>query len=539
MDRDELHDLVMLLKNEIKAGTVKLSSKETVAALNQVRLAEDGKVDPSTVDASVRACALAAAASKPRREMEQMSLRDVQGKYFDMLDDMFGKLFSEMKRHDLNPQQIADAVSSNEAMVTAFNADLPAFADGIRAFWETFGPVVEAHLRDLGSLKSVFGGDIFPSYTSNIACSVGLYMDTIVLPDPLLSLTTIARSMSGKNRFLYVTKHALNALGYRELALADLKPPIVVIAPNHWGLEDSYNAAMTVAGEADTLLHASRMFGRSFSTVAELLTFLNQFADAGKLISHLADPSRLLFDSEWVGTLSQQFERYTREMMPTAGVADIVFAGVLGRMIMANDILLRSSRFGGSPLIDAPTSWQFLQWKYEYDSSGVSAEKRDVLISKELGSSMLGGIPPETLIELRQNGASAELRELIGKGIGEINSASDATISTVGDAVIANVDKAFSEHDRQLRELSSSRKKFYGVDVGRYLVNSGFAIASAVTQSPALAAVGAISQMAGTPSPAEMWKRYQELRVSEEHLRRSPVGTMFRHLKHKFGFSSK
>jgi hypothetical protein len=545
MERDELHELVLFLKEEIEAGRAKPVDEYTIAALSRVRLADDGKVDARTVDGSVRAFALAIAGAKALREMKKMPLRDVQSKYFDILELSFGNLFSQMTQYGISPQMMADYVASKDELVNAFRADLPDFASGIREFWETFGPVVETHLQDLDCMKSVFGGDIFPSYTSNIACSVGLYMDTIVLPDPLLRLLTLESMMKPNELFRYVVKHALNALGYRELALAEVEPPIVVIAPDHWGLDRSYGAAMGVAGEADALAHASRMFGRAFSTVSELLQFLKQFSDANQLVSGLADPSRLLFDVEWSGTPIEQIERYAGEFQSRSpapeDIGGAVFAAISGRMIMTNDALLRSSRYGGSPLIDAPTSWQYLQWKYEYDSTdanGRPENKRNVLISKALESRMLSGIPPGTLIELRRNGAETKLREVIGRGIRQMDSASDAALSDVAAAVIANIDCAFSEHDQHLRAISSSQKKFFGLDVGRYVIVSGTAIASAVTQSPAIAVLSALAATAGTPSPPDLWERYRALRAAMVDLRRSPIGIMFGHLKHKFGFSS-
>jgi hypothetical protein len=212
-------------------------------------------------------------------------------------------------------------------------------------------------------------------------------------------------------------------------------------------------------------------------------------------------------------------------------------------MMMANDTLLRSSWCGGSPLIDAPVSWKYLQWKYEYDAiMGHEVERKsDVLISKALGSSLLSGLPPETMIELRRNGAATELRALIGKGIGEINSASDADVSVVADAVIANVDAAFSEHNKQLHALSHSQLKFYGKDVGRYVINGGLLLTSMLNKNPALGAlsvlVGISQQFLGNPSPDDLMKRYKELRSKSTDLKRSPVGSMFQHLKGKFGFS--
>ena len=206
---------------------------------------------------------------------------------------------------------------------------------------------------------------------------------------------------------------------------------------------------------------------------------------------------------------------------------------------MTNKALLGSSLCGGSPLIDAPASWKYLQWKYEYDAmAGHETERKsEVLISKALSSSMLSGLPSETMIELRKNGAVAELREIIGSGIGEINSASDADVSMVADTVIANVDTAFSEHQKQLEALSYSQRKFYNLDVGRYVINGALGVTSLLTGNRALEALVVISQLAGTPMPEDLIKRYQQLRSESSALRRSPVGAMFRHLKGRFGFS--
>lgn len=158
MELDELHDMVMFLKEELTAGRIKVSSKFTVDALARVRFGCDGKVDPSTVDGSVRALGHAALGAKYHREVREMPLRDVQSRYFDILDGSFGEIFEKAKRKGATPQRVADAISYDESMLSAFNADVFEFAAGLAEFWEVHGPTVEAHLSDLKSLKSVFGG---------------------------------------------------------------------------------------------------------------------------------------------------------------------------------------------------------------------------------------------------------------------------------------------------------------------------------------------------------------------------------------------
>jgi hypothetical protein len=107
MDRDELTDLMVLLQEEVKAGRLEIRSPDTLRAFAAVRFDHEGKVDPSTVSSYVRAAALAAAAGRTRRIREQTSLREVQQRYFDLLDHFFGGPFSEMRRHRLDPQTVA------------------------------------------------------------------------------------------------------------------------------------------------------------------------------------------------------------------------------------------------------------------------------------------------------------------------------------------------------------------------------------------------------------------------------------------------
>jgi hypothetical protein len=84
---------------------------------------------------NVRATALAFAGAKTLRAMRKIPLRDVQAEYFTILDEYFGKPFSEMKKYGLNPGQIAKHVASQDVVVNAFEADLEAFASGMREFW--------------------------------------------------------------------------------------------------------------------------------------------------------------------------------------------------------------------------------------------------------------------------------------------------------------------------------------------------------------------------------------------------------------------
>jgi hypothetical protein len=541
----------MILKEELEAGRVKFARDlRVVDALGKVRYAPDGKVDPETVDPSVRALANAVAYFRYREELKQIPLLDVQRAYFDFLEHFFSRPFSEMKRHKASPHEIAKDMASTGSLVKAFASEAEEFGAAITDFWHSAGPVVHAHLEDLRCLKSVYGGDISPSYTANIACSVGLYVDTIVLPDPLLRIARFPfRHMRPERTVYYTAKHALNVLGYKELALAGVEPPIVVIAPDHSALDEWAMEYLAVGSEADVVEHCSRLFGRTFADAEQLASFLGQLTTAEQVLPRLADPSRLLFDVEWSEPLDQQMGRFIDETLSDLGVqiggrhiGEALRLALTGRMMQINDLLFESSQYRGTPLMDAPTSWQYLLWKYEYDrdrGKQLLPEMGDVLVSQALraqGQEELGlisGLPPKALIDLRREGALVELRDILRSGIAEIDLASPSALSQVTETVAANISAAFSEHKRQLAALSASRRRFFGVQVTPWITVGGISIAAASAGNIPLSILAASVGMLGVPSARDLWKHGKDLLSKSQELKRSPTGILFRHLGDK------
>lgn len=550
MDRDDLHDLVMSLNEKLKGAKLVLHDPALLRELSMIRLADDGKIDAASVGSHVRAAARASAGADAYRAMKQISLQEVQTRYFEILDDNFGSIFSEMKRRGLDPQQLARVMAGQDRVVNAFMSDLQEFTAGLAEFWDIHGPIVELHLREQRTLKTIFGGDVFPSYTNNIACSVGLYADTIVLPDPLHSLTTYAESLPPKELFRLALKHALNALSYRELALAPLDVPIVVFAPDYLS-DKTYRSVLESAAEADMLQHCSTIFGAHFASQAELDAFLKPLPDCDSILKLAIDPGRILFDVESTETLSTQFANYARDFLKNDSDASrpgIVLRHMLyGRLLVVNDAVLRSNRFGGNPLIDAPTSWRYFQWKNEYREKSILADadaRRDALIAKSISLDgrehrMLNGIPTESLIELRKNGALAELREIICRGVSDVESTSESDLTAVGNHVIGNIDAALDDHAKQLERLASERRKFYGFDVSRWMGSSALSIASLLFPhyKSQIEDVKKAVDLLEPPPLKEILNRHKELKSDSSRLKLSPAGIMFRHLKKNFGFS--
>src|SRR5208337_1703513 len=133
-------------------------------------------------------------------------IRGIQAEYFDIVDLFFGKPFSEMRRNNVSAIAVAQQLVSTERLVEAFRDEGEKFAEGIREFWKDVGPDVDAYVEKLNALKGFFGGDVAPLYSKNIATSVGLYLDTVLIPDPLLKLGDFAGQADPKELLFLTAK---------------------------------------------------------------------------------------------------------------------------------------------------------------------------------------------------------------------------------------------------------------------------------------------------------------------------------------------
>ena len=534
-----------ILKQQFEADKIRINQGlQVIESLKNVRYAKDGTVDLSTVDGLVRSMALAVESMHDREEMKKTkSLAEIQVMYFEFLEKNFGDFFEAMGERQLGPHDVAMSVSRNREVVANLVSSLPGFLDAIEQFWQALGEVAHAHVEDMSeALKGVFGGDLFPSSAENIASKCGLYTDTLILPDPFLRSKHVFEHVNDEKKAYYLVKHGLNLLQYQTLACADLNPPVVAILPDFSTVDKSEQEWFHSLGKEDTVLHAAHLFGRNFSSFDELLDFSSSLGTVDSVVTNISDKSRLLFDTAWEGSVAEQITRAASDpiyasMFGSTQPGTLVALQALGRMSVSNELLVKARRLRGTPIIDAPTSWQFFVWKLEYDAQHVEAAEgipdlhvvRGLQTLAENEMQWLGNIPPSALIELRKTGALEEVRGILNKGINELSLANPLNFHRTSDRIFDNIHLAFSAHQKNIDALSTKKWTFAGSDIGSWLVVGSLAVTAAATGAPVwgLAALAA-DQLLPAPKLKDIPKSIRNLAEESSKLKRSPVGMLFR-----------
>lgn len=546
---DRLQRRLIVLREQLDAGKIKFASgMKIIESLKAIRYAPDGTVDLSTVDGLVRSAALAIEHLHDREEIKrEMPLNEIQNTYFTFLDQNFGAFYKIMRDRGLTPHDAGIALSRNPETAEKIAGNISEFLNTIEEFWKQSGDAAHAHVEDMhGALKGVFGGDFFPSHSKNIASTCGLYTDTIVLPDPFLRSKYAFERWSRDDQAYYLIKHGLNLLQYRELACFDVVPPIVIVLPDITALEDQERKFILNLGQQDALIHAGKVFGREFKSSDELMEYAVGLDSVDKVVAAVSDPRRVLFDTEWQGTLQDQLKRAAADksakLLKTDNPGIIVASQAIGRMSTSNELLIKASRLGGTPIIDAPTSWQYLVWKLEYDARAAESVDRvtDLHVVRGLQElaenemEWLGNVPVDALLEIRRTGAIKEIREVLSKGITNLAGANATNFHRTSDQVFDNIQAAFSDHRKKIEELQAKKWKFAGSDIGSWIVVGSLAITAAATGTPAwgLAAVAA-DQLLDAPKLKDIPKSILELADETRKVKRSPVGMLFKHAQQR------
>jgi hypothetical protein len=544
--RVEMTRRLLVLKQAIAEGRIQFApdlAQGMQASLSAVRYSSDGLVDLSTVDGRVRSTALAMEVLHDRSELKAaMSLSQVQEMYFGLVFAHFGDLHGVMLERRLDPHVAAQVASTSPDVVEEVSRHSRQFIEELTDFWRTCSEVAHTHVEDSHSLKAVFGGDLFPSYHQNIASTCGLYVDTIVLPDPFIRSVKLFELWSPERRTYYFVKHALNLLNYRDIALADVSPPLVVVLPDRSSLEADSEDLLLRMGRADAVEHARAIFGRHFVSYDDTAAFLRGIADPDRLVAEVANPSRILFNTEWAGSVAEQMARALRDFPESRELGtkpgEVILAQATGRMLQANDLLLRTQRLRGVPLVDAPTSWRYLQWKLEYDTGRLSPASQPALhVTRALQVAAasgriawLGRVPPHALIELRRTGGLQELRTILGDGVERLASAAPSDFGQTADLVVANIEAALANYEAQLDAARQQLLKFGFKDVGSWLVVGGLEVTAAATGYPlyGLAALAG-NQLLDIPKLKDFPAKVRALIEEGQRVRHSPVGVLFRY----------
>lgn len=543
-----LTESVFLIKQQIEAGKLKIASHliaDFIASFENIRLRDDGKVEPSTVDGRIRAMGAAVSHFIDRENIkDKYSIHSLQEAYFNMLSDYLGDFHRLMKSTDSTPYKISSFFSHQIEYVQQIDDSFPDFYNQVRDFWEALSDIGVIHLQDSSQFKSNFAGDLFPSFDENAVSIAGLYVDTVVLPCPILRVGRLHGFIEKAEFTRLLLKHALTCMTYKEVALEEIEPAIVLILPDRRDFTEDSHEHMNAVCEPYVLAHAQYLYARKFESYEELREFSYTIDSIDAVLKSVKRPDRLIFNAEWgmdprvqLDKLLSDKGRVSRTIIGDhAGME--VFLSCTGRMPQAYSAKRNAQELGSTPYINAGTSWLYYTWLIEYESQRFdvdNAELKNLHMVHALshgmqdGFSWLGNVPVNKILELRRNNLMEEVRAILSSGVDSLINSSVDSYARTTQKVIDNIDRAFVEHQRILAKAKKDKLRIYGLDVLPCLANGMIAVAGAMTGNVPLATISAGLGVVGLPSISDIKSKFKQRQDKLDAYQRSVTGILFSH----------
>lgn len=542
MGREELNRKVLLLKTKLEEGKIQVAEhliEDIRRSFGNIRILADGMVDPDSIDALIRGALGAIGHIEDREEWKKLvSMKDTQNAFFKLVDNQFGQLFELMTKANVEPYKFAAWFASDKKRVDDNVEHIDEFVVEILKFWENIAEPTWIHAEDSRDSKAIFTGELFPDGSSNLASSTGIYFDTTILPDPFLKISPLLQYMPKQERTEEIIRLALQVLQYKNLALAEVDKPIIAILPDRHRLDSSYEQYVNICAEQDTISYGNTIFGTNYTDTKELLDYLRSFKDPQAVAALIKDPKKILFSTEWEGDFATHIDRYLIEQGKRLGLTspgEAVFMNMFTRFSQANNSFQRSMGLGGTPVIRAETSWTWFNIMLGENANTLNeGDLQNLHISRALQStvkneiSWLGSVPIEALIQIRKSDALDEIRNILGSGLSEIIDTRPDNFFRTGDRVLENLQGAFREHEKKIRQLRAKQWKFAGLDVGSFIVVGGIEIAAAITGIPACGAIAAAANLTGiVPNAKDLKEKYQAIKKENANINNTGVGILF------------
>ncbi|HVP92175.1 MAG TPA: hypothetical protein VMS94_00380 [Acidobacteriota bacterium] len=458
-------------------------------------------------------------------------ISNIHEKYFELLHDYFGSIYRTSPSKDPHKAGVhfANLGLSGKILHDVF----PDLRVALMKLWAANAKNLYATIKDLPGLKTCYSGDISPSECFDLISRTGLYIDTTLIPDPLMKLLNIPTEMIRERHLVYyVVKHTFNILNSQQFFQSDTEVPISVIYPLEFYFDERRRRRCVEEAYSDTRDYFEELFGKTIKNDAELDDILNQ--DLKTLASKIKRPQILVPYLQDVDNISKGLEEGAKEIS-TVGVLPVEgkSAGsclkiyVNGKLLGLSDCLVDCVSFDAKPLFDAPRSWSMLRWKLQKDTLrtvgriGIDPSTAVINALQLDNFEWLGNVPLDKLVLMRKNNEMQELRELLKNEVSEIHECNRGELEIVAKRVQSNLTRAFENHEKEIRDIENEYKKSYRV-AGSLITTGTIASIAGLFWPPA-----ALALILGGGGLIDLKKIYTDHKEKILEMTNRPVGIMF------------
>jgi len=410
------------------------------------------------------------------QEITQPNIKQIYKNYFEIIDSFFGSI-----KHYLGEEKDSHIDLGIDMASYPLISDLIVDAIGdldkeIEKFWSENAKNVFDYIKTQNTLKCVYSGDISPVVLEDFVKRSSLYVDSVVIADPIYNLSIFQKQIILDDKY-YLNKlirHVFNIWKLKDLVLADTKENILFILPINLQLVNSEDRNILLNNANNKFTgYINSITDKAFSTAQDSLAFLEEFQTNEKVYNEIKNPKLLptLLQNE------KSLEKFLNNFGETGKYSqfgDKSTGWNFGLYIQSQFIRVQEHRFFCDRLVAEPIYDYELPWFFFNHEIGCSGIDEAIINSLQKESfEWISKVPISAIKVLRSENKLEYMRSLLRKSITDLKAKNDKDLMIVSDQIEKNFQEAFKQQQSEIKslenEVSSIIKKEIPITTGGFL----------------------------------------------------------------------
>jgi hypothetical protein len=392
----------------------------------------------------------------------------IQSEYIRLLESYLDPLGKEAIKDHISAGNRYSTVPYLSDVLLAYYESLP---DDIADFWKANAKELREAITEQNSLKLCYSGDLSPSNASNLVSKLGLYVDTVLIPDPVFNITHQLNQVTTRQFYLRsIIRHSLNIAKLKTILTADLETPIAAIFPSTNLYDPTFLDKARDEARKNTVAYLNETFDLRLTEREDPFEVMKTFKKPNELVDLIKKSDNLIPDltepsipKAFNDFLVKEPAQY-RGKIARLNAGEALCGYVFGRLMSFHDHFEICRKFGGEPIYDSPNSWKMFTWFLDDTFPQGNLLTNEGIVANSIGikdPKWIGKLPDEKLIEVRAGGDLKDIRSVLTEGINRMKIAPSADLSEVTRKVQANLKEAFTEHQKEVSSIDKKLKLKY------------------------------------------------------------------------------
>jgi hypothetical protein len=402
-----------------------------------------------------------------------------QQEFFAILEEFFERSTGRKAENFATFDSFATSVRRSAGVLKENAPDAFRFiGDALPKFYDSYKPQALEEARNAAGIKFVLGGSSrFNGGHFDAVRKTLLYVDTVLIPDPMLPWMETARDEERFRHVLFL-ETAFSLLHLKPLIDADLPYPAVIVFPSYEkSLENQDPRTQEFLNRFLVDVFSSKL-GATFDDPVEVGDFATEKPEEflrvvearGMFVAPFCHPDQPLIEqvAAYRNTIAEWRSEEEQERTALLSDSQLVLQGLLERLVPQYHLLENAEELSSNPMLSMESHWHY------YSMCAQASEERlknlglldpvtmtSVRAINQPDLNWLGNVPIEDLARLRTDNVNAQFRKELQTLTSSLHESVVGDLDRVAREISKGIAALLADHNKHLREEAEEFQRKY------------------------------------------------------------------------------